>query len=294
MGTPSPAVTRQVAASGTWAVELPRSCFTPSLMRLKPWTYASERPPPPVLRGSRAADLQGAALGERGALAAPAEAVALQGERDERGEGVVDLGDVDVLGAEVGLFPEVSGGGPGGSGERVVVPVVDHAVVLGGQALGGGVHVHRFLAAVARPLGGDDDAGQRPVGLQAVVEEAEGFADPAGGHVHLAGHRALVHDRGGVLVGAVAAGERDVEEVVAGGAVLVHVAAGEHADLVGGAEQPEGAGPLAGVASWAAVLVQGRGPLPRFRERQAMPTLACPAAMAAARWPTVAQEPPPP
>lgn len=53
VGTPSPAVTRQVAAPGTWAVLVPRNCFTPSLMRLKPWTYASLSPPPPVLRGSR-------------------------------------------------------------------------------------------------------------------------------------------------------------------------------------------------------------------------------------------------
>lgn len=52
VGTPSPAVTRQVAAFGTWAVLVPRNCRTPSLIRLKPWTYASESPPPPVFRGS--------------------------------------------------------------------------------------------------------------------------------------------------------------------------------------------------------------------------------------------------
>ncbi len=38
----------------------------------------------------------------------------------------------------------------------------------------------------------------------------------------------------------------------------------------------------------------GRGPDPRFRDLQATPTLACPVATAAARWPRVAQEPPPP
>lgn len=38
----------------------------------------------------------------------------------------------------------------------------------------------------------------------------------------------------------------------------------------------------------------GRGPDPRFRDRQATPTVACPPAMAAARCATVAQEPPPP
>jgi len=60
------------------------------------------------------------------------------------------------------------------------------------------------------------------------------------------------HDRKGlhfsaeIASRAVAAGEGDVEEVVAGRAVLVHVAAGEHGDLVGGPEQAEGAGPLGG------------------------------------------------
>lgn len=42
------------------------------------------------------------------------------------------------------------------------------------------------------------------------------------------------------------------------------------------------------------MFVHGLGPLPRFRERQATPTFAWPVAMAAARWATVAQEPPPP
>ncbi len=141
---------------------------------------------------------------------------------------------MDVAGAEVGGLPEVSGGRPGRSGQRVLVPVVDHAVVLGRQPLGGGVHVHRGVSTVPGAGGGDDDAGQGPVRLEAVVEEAEWFADPAGGHVHLARERALVHDRGRVLVGAVAAGQGDVEEVIAGGAVLVEIPAGEHRDLVDG------------------------------------------------------------
>ncbi len=153
---------------------------------------------------------------------------------------------MDVVRPEVGVLPQLSGGRPGGPGERVVVPVVDHPVVLGGQALGDGVEVDGPPPAVAGALGGDDDAGQRPVRLQAVVVEAERFADPAGGHVHLAGQRAFVHDRVRVLVGPVAAGERHVEEVVAGGPVRVHVPPGQHADLVGGPQQSVGAGPLGG------------------------------------------------
>lgn len=61
-----------------------------------------------------------------------------------------------------------------------------------------------------------------------------------------------------------------------------------------GRSSPKGRVHWAGVGSWTAVLVHGRGPEPRFRDRQATPTVACPAAMAAARWATVAQEPPPP
>ncbi len=138
------------------------------------------------------------------------------------------------------------GGGPGGPGERVVVPVVDHAVMLGGQSLGGGVDVDGPPGAVPGPLRAHHHTRQRAVGLQAVVVEAQGLADPAGGHVHLAGQGAVVHHGRRVLVGAVAAGEGDVEEVVAGGAVLVHVAAGEHGYLVDRAEQSVGAGPLGG------------------------------------------------
>ncbi len=59
VGTPFPAVTRQVAAPGTWAVLVPRNCFTPSLMRLKPWTYASLEPAS-ASKGQPAPDLPGA------------------------------------------------------------------------------------------------------------------------------------------------------------------------------------------------------------------------------------------
>src|SRR3954452_14766907 len=159
------------------------------------------------VQGQPPADLQRAALRERPALAPAAEAVALQGERYQRRERVVDLRDVHILWGEVGVLPQVAGGGPGGAGERVVVPVVDHAVVLGGQALRGGVDVDGGAAAVTGTLRGDDDAGQRPVRLKAVVEQAQGLADPPGGHVHLAGQGPFVHDRGGVLVRPVAAGE---------------------------------------------------------------------------------------
>ena len=61
-----------------------------------------------------------------------------------------------------------------------------------------------------------------------------------------------------------------------------------------GRSRPKGRVHWAGVGSWTAVFFQGLGPLPRLRDRQATPTLACPVAIAAARCATVAQEPPPP
>lgn len=61
-----------------------------------------------------------------------------------------------------------------------------------------------------------------------------------------------------------------------------------------GCSSPYGRVHWAGVGSCTAVFFQGRGPDPRFRDRQATPTLACPVATAAARCAIVAQEPPPP
>src|SRR5690242_14634116 len=50
--------------------------------------------------------LERAVLGERGTLAALAEAVALERERDQRAERVVDLRDRDVLRLDVAVRPE--------------------------------------------------------------------------------------------------------------------------------------------------------------------------------------------
>src|SRR5262249_21701654 len=57
--------------------------------------------------------LERAVLGERRTLAALAEAVALERERDQRAERVVDLRDVDVGGLDVAVGPQPFRGGPG-------------------------------------------------------------------------------------------------------------------------------------------------------------------------------------
>lgn len=187
MGTPSPHGDETGRGAGDLGGAGAAQLFDALVDEVEAVDVGLAEPAAPGVHRQPPADLQRAALGERAALAAPAEAVALQRERYEGGERVVDLGDVHILWSEVGVLPQMPGGGPGGAGERVVVPVVDHAVVLGGQALGGGVDVDGGVPAVAGALPADDHARQGAVGLQAVVEEAEGFADPAGGHVHLAG-----------------------------------------------------------------------------------------------------------
>ena len=90
-------MTRQVAAPATWAV---RGAAHLAHALVDQVEAVDVRLGEAAARGvdrQPAAQLERAALGEGGALAAPAEAVALQGERDQRGEGVVELGDRDVL-----------------------------------------------------------------------------------------------------------------------------------------------------------------------------------------------------
>ena len=105
VGTPSPLVTRHVGGldlGGRGAAHLAHALDDeveavhvrlghPAAAVFDREPAAGTRALPPSVNGA--------------ALAAAAEAVALQGERDERAERVVDLGDVDVGGGEVGVAP---------------------------------------------------------------------------------------------------------------------------------------------------------------------------------------------
>ncbi len=208
--------------------------------------------------GQSAARLQGPALGEGGALAASAKAVALEGQRDQGGEGVVELRHADVRRLDVGVAIELLGADPRRAAQRVLAPVVDHGVRLAGQSLTEGVQNGRRLGAVPGALGGDQHAGQRAVGLQAVVEEAERLRDPARSHVVLAGERAIEHDGPRIRVRHLAHRDGHVGEMVTGGAELVHVAPGEHGDLVHRPQQAPGARPGRGSGE----LLHGVGPGP--------------------------------
>src|SRR5207302_11425541 len=53
VGTMLPLVTSDSRAPGTWFTDVPRICRAASMMRLMPWTYASDRLPPLVFVGRR-------------------------------------------------------------------------------------------------------------------------------------------------------------------------------------------------------------------------------------------------
>ena len=107
---------------------------------------------------------------------------------------------------------------------------------------------------VAGPFGGDDR--RRRARRRSRGSCRTGTAVPRSTRVHVvvARHRLVAHRRVGVARRVLAERERDVREVIARAAVLVHVTAGEHRDLVDGPDHAERARPLLAVgeaAAWA-------------------------------------------
>ena len=105
--------------------------------------------------------------------------------------------------------------------------------MLARQALRAGMHEHRRLGQVARPLRRHQHHGGGAVALEAVVEQAERLGDPPGVEVGVEGERSPVHRGAGVALGVGAEGEGHLGELRSCRAVLVHVPAHEHRDLVG-------------------------------------------------------------
>src|SRR5207253_8843242 len=86
-----------------------------------------------------APELDGAVAYEVLCLASAAEAELLELAEHERGEVVVDDGDVDVAGAEAGRVPELSGDQAHLRKTRDALPVVArHHVLVAARALRGG------------------------------------------------------------------------------------------------------------------------------------------------------------
>jgi len=126
-------------------------------------------------------------------------------------------------------------------GEVLLLPpqsVVDLAEALAGD-------VDRLLLEVLGAVLGGEDERDRTVGDEAAVEAVVGLDDPGGVLVVLDGDRSAVHLGRRVEAGPLALRDRDRTELLAGGAVLRHVA-GRHPGVVAGG--PEVAQRLAPVA----------------------------------------------
>ena len=202
-------------------------------------------PAPLVLVGRPpTVEIEVSVLGEGGPFAPRAEAVPLERQRDQRRERVVQLRDVDIRRTEVGRDHSSSGTGIRGADQRIVVEVVRHRLVLLRYRLRVPVYEHRLGAGVPRALGAHDHDGAGAVGLETVVEQAERLRDPAGVHVRLARERLVVHHRTGVAIRVLARGQRHVGQMISRRTELVHVAPGEHGDLVDRPQQSPGPGEL--------------------------------------------------
>ena len=174
-------------------------------------------------------------------LARRHESVGLQVDQAERREVVVEHERVDVARFQAGAGPQVAGSVLRlGHGQ---VRAVDDSVVAGAGALGRsldqgqGVGVAQFPGA----LGGGHDHGGRAVVLLAEVKDVQRVGYHAGVLVVVDGD-GVPAQRPRIAGGMLAEGDGDPSEVVAGGPVLVHVAADEHAEVVGRGHAAPGRG----------------------------------------------------
>ena len=111
---------------------------------------------------------------------------------------------------------------------------------FGPHALRGGVNVRRRLAQIARALGRGDDAGQRPVRLEAAVEEAHRVGDHARRRGTPPSSAACASAPSGCARAWLRHRDRGGAEVLALHAGLDHHAAGDDADLIDRPHQPVG------------------------------------------------------
>src|ERR1700704_949877 len=160
-------------------------------------------------------------------LGAPpfAESELLQLGQHEGGEVVVDHGGLDVVGTEAGGVPELARHEPHLGEPRDRVPVVaGHHVLVLARALGRSVEDRWRMGQVARTFERRDDDRLRAVALLAAVEQVERLDDPARLLVLLERDRLFVEPRFRIRRRVLAVRYCDASEVLARGAVLVHIA----------------------------------------------------------------------
>ena len=109
---------------------------------------------------------------------------------------------------------------------------------LMGDGLTGAEDPYGGVATVAGDLGRCDHNGAAAVGDDAAVHEVERIGDDAGVDHVLDGDR-VAEERLGVHGGVVAHGDGDLGELLGGGAVEVHVPAGDHGVEADGGETVE-------------------------------------------------------
>ena len=161
-------------------------------------------------------------LDEGSALALLAEAVVFQRHEHGVGVAVVQLANIDVLGADAGHAEHRL---RGQARARLRLRRVARASRVARMALAHAPHPHRRLRHLLRLVGRTDDHGHGPIRDEAAVQQVQRCHDPAGsvvllereGILHL---RVRVHGRPGAL------GDGDRAELVLGRAVERHVAPG--------------------------------------------------------------------
>ena len=163
-----------------------------------------------------------------GALARAAEPVVLELDEHERGEGVVELGDVDVARADARLIPEPTAALGGAASGEVGAVVREQGVARTPDRTR---DRHRHLSQIARTLRGRDHQRDRGVGLEATVEQPQRLHDPARREVVVHRERRS-HERSLVHLRVATLGDRNRTEVLGAGAVLVEVRAADHRELL--------------------------------------------------------------
>jgi hypothetical protein len=193
--------------------------------------------------GKPPADLDGAAANELLGLPAGAESKFFQLREHERREMVVKHGGLHVRGPDcslpVQLFPDQRQLRQTGDIRAVVA---GHRILIRAGTLGRARDDGRRMRQRPRPFQRGYDQRLRAVGFLAAVQQAQRLGDPSAALVIFEGNRLAVEPGFRIGRGMAPVGHAHPAEVLAGRSAEVHVAPGEHGDLLRGCQQAERVG----------------------------------------------------